>query len=61
MNLTFKARSADGTTYTISQSVADGLVVLKTAEGYTVDRLAKGEYEIVDTNTALASDDPDAP
>lgn len=61
MDLTFKARSADGTTYTISQSVAGGRVVLRTAEGYTVNRLAKGEYEIVDTSTVLTSDDPDAP
>lgn len=72
---TFIANSPDGTEYTIhiftefvesrttsGRQVVEGLKHLKTAGGEHVNRIAKGEYQIVGLcETSLASDDPDAP
>ena len=38
-----------------------GFIILETTEGYTVNRIEKGKYEIVDLGVTVVSDDPDAP
>ena len=38
----------------------EGPTSIKTSEGKHVDRLAIGEYKVVETGVRLTSDDPDA-
>jgi hypothetical protein len=71
----FQAVSDDGravmvnilTTFLISRPLSgppqeiEGLRRLLTDDGLSVNRLGKGEYQIVATGVKLRSDDPDAP
>jgi len=71
----FKATNKDGIVYTINifteildvgsftepGAEIEGLKQLQTDKGDAVNRVKKGEYEIVISGEALASDDPKAP
>ena len=69
----FKAKDANGNVVTINihtdfitsksqgRLVTPGAQSLTTDDGYSVNRLDKGKYEIVATGEVLASDDPTAP
>ena len=39
----------------------EGLMFIKTSDGAVVNRLEKGKYQIVVTNSILTSDEQDAP
>jgi hypothetical protein len=41
-----------------ASAIVDGLNMLKTSDGLSVRRIAKGEYEIVQTGVRLRSTDP---
>lgn len=71
----FEAHDTDGTIYhlevwqdfhevntsTTRGKLLPGLKEIITSDGDSVNRLAKGEYQIVQTGACLRSDDPDAP
>jgi len=71
----FKATGTSGKTYTIGvfvdvidcgnsqdpNAVIDGMRSLKTANGWHVNWIDKGKYQIVQTGEELISNDPAAP
>lgn len=71
----FMAKGNDGQTYTVHMYVKvldiphfedadakmEGLGRLKTDEGYTVNYLSRGSYEIMETGVKLTSNAPNAP
>lgn len=72
---TFPAHGADGREYEVyiftkyilapthqdRHGMVEGLKELRTSDGYSVNRLAKGEYKIVQTGAVLRSSSPEAP
>lgn len=72
---TFPARGADGQdrevrictkcipapTHQNRDAMIEGLKELRTSEGYSVNKIGKGEYKIVQTGVRLSSDCPWAP
>jgi hypothetical protein len=71
----FEAVGSDSETYTVYEltdinnvgaqtdpyAVAEGLKELRTSDGLTVNRIKKGEYQVVQTGVSLFSDSPAAP
>ena len=72
---TFQARSDDGREHTVliitdylhhqgpyddPDAVVEGARRLRTTEGAEVQRIRRGEYQVVDTGEVLRSDAPDA-
>lgn len=71
---TFIARGSDGRDYTVHvyteyisagsfddpDAVIEGMKGLHTSTGQRVNRLGKGQYQIVSTGVALRSDSPEA-
>ena len=72
---TFKALGVDGREYSIHifsdyisvsthqdrDATIEGLKQLRTSDGYSVNRVGKGEYKIVQTGVILRSFSPEAP
>jgi hypothetical protein len=72
---TFQAIGSDNETYTVlvysndiaagtlsdPHAVVEGLKELRTSGGLAVNRMGKGEYQVVQTRVSLRSDSPDAP
>lgn len=51
----------DKGTFDDPYATSEGLKILKTRDGASVNYLSKGKYEIVQTGVVVQSSDPDAP
>lgn len=51
----------DEGTFEEPHATSEGLKILKTSDGGSVNYLDKGRYEIVQTGIVIQSSDPDAP
>ncbi|EBA00431.1 hypothetical protein [Marinobacter sp. ELB17] len=51
----------DAGTFDNPNATSEGLKHLKTRDGYSVNHLGKGKYEIVQTGIVIESNDPGAP